>query len=183
MRRAVVGRFTEEFVLETVPEESLYFKSAERALAFIPVRDTRLERVCFVHRGHPDWRVPQLEWWTVSDGETGLAAAYGQTAQAALANAGAQVNVHGLRWIVESALSFIAEHGRANGKRPVIREESAIFWRHPTTHNLEWGRVQSKVTALTSDIAVAVICNGGRVVRIEDIRYVWPGREAICHES
>lgn len=175
MQKAMLNRNKGIFEFQSVPLDELYYKSQNGAVVEVTVT-ADLQRICFAHRGHPDYRVPQTDAWTVSDVETGLAVGTGDTARGAIEDANEKAQSYGPEWVATSALAFIAQYGRTEGiEQPVIRVGSPIFWREPQTCELKWGRVKMKVTGLTGRV-IGFVVNNARVVDASDIHYVWPRR-------
>lgn len=180
LQRVMKHIITNDFFFEEVEEKDLYYRDPKRAIIEIRVEDTDFKRALFVHRGHPNPRIPQLDYWTVSDLETGLATGTAETADGAIEHAKARfVQDDALITLVKSVVSFIDEHGRANmaANKPVIREESMIFWyEHPL---LRWARVKSQRKHLNPDNGTACLIthHPTAVVAMPDIVYVWPELE------
>jgi hypothetical protein len=180
LQRAMQHTITGDFFFEEVDEEDLYYRNAKRAIIEIQVGDTDLKRAVFVHCGHPHLRIPQNDYWTVSDLETGLATGDGETAQQAIEDAKRRFNQdNALVKLVTSVASFIDEYGRANmaANKPVIREESMIFWYEDD--DLKWARVKSQRRHLNPNNGVACLIthHPTSVVAMPDIVYVWPELE------
>lgn len=184
MYRAVIDRITDEFEFEEVETKDLYYKDPQRAIVELDMGGSDLKRVCFVHRGHPEPHVPQWEYWTCSDLETGLAVGYKSTAKKAIEHAQDRCAREGAtRDLLVSVIAFIDENGRANPQpnRPIIKEGTVIAWRDED-EKLKWAPVKSKRDHLNPDNGVACLVthHPTEVVAMEDILYVWPTKEDLC---
>lgn len=161
-----------------VPEDKLYFKDVARSLCTFPVGVTEIERVCFLHRGHLEPNVPQLDYWTVSDVETGLGIASGETVVETKENARGALGQTKLMFVIASILTFIDQHGRTNyaRERPVIREGSVVVWREDG--ELTRAKVASKRDHIADEgVACLITHHPTKVVLPEDVLYVWPTQE------
>ena len=176
----------EGFAFREVPQDELYYKDVERSLVELTLEDSGLKRLCFLHRGNPNPRQPQLDAWTCSDVETGLACGVGGSASDAKADAERQfAKPDATRRLIASVAAFINEFGKANlvPNRPVIREGTVVAWGDEDEKQIKWGTVTGKRDHLNPENGVACLITKDPfdVVRMVDVIYVWPTREdLIC---
>jgi len=186
MKRAMRNPKTDEVFFKDVEEDKLYYRNAKRAVIELPVAGIDVKRALFIHRGHPNPRIPQLDYWTVSDIETGHAISSEGTVQKAIDEATeALAQDNAIVKLVKSIVSFIDEYGRANlvPNKPVIREGSMLFWYEKPL--LRWARVKSQRRHLNPDngIACLITHHPTSVVAMPDIVYVWPELKDLYDEA
>lgn len=182
MYRATLDRITGKFEFVEVPDKHLYYKDPGRALVEIETTHEDLTRLCFLHRGQPNPRAPQVGYWTCSDYETGLATGTGQSAQGALQTATETFRAVPVAHLFASIIRFIDENGRANMRpnRPVIDEGTVIVWVNELTNGYTHGRVirTGKGLKHVTDAGTCVyVAPGPVIVKLEDIAYIWPTKE------